>query len=108
MGNLTREQILARKMGQDVVEIEGGTVTVRGLNRHEAMTAAAIEDHYERDAFLLASGLVDPAMSVEDVKAWGEVDNTNTLETVSRRIGELSGMVEGAGKSRVPRAGRRS
>lgn len=109
MGNLTREQILARKMGQDVVELDdGGTVTVRGLNRHEAMITAGLEDHYERDAFLIAAGMVDPVMTVDDVKAWGEQDGTDTLEVVSRRIGELSGMVEGAGKSRVPRARRRS
>jgi hypothetical protein len=110
MGNLTREEILARKMGQDVVQLPdgSGTVTVRGLNRREALTASGIEDHYERDAYLVASGLVDPAMTVDDVKAWGESDDTNTIEVVSRAIGGLSGMVEGAGKSGVSRPRRRS
>lgn len=110
MGNLTREEILARKMGQAMVELPdgSGTVTVRGLNRREAMTVAGMDDHYERDAYLTSCGLVDPAMTVEDVKAWGENDETNTLEVVSRAIGELSGMVEGAGKSGVSRPRRRS
>jgi hypothetical protein len=110
MGNLTREAILARKKGHDVVELPDGdgTVEVRALNRREAMHIASIDDHYERDVFLIAAGMVDPVMTEDDVRAWGEEDDTGTLEAVSRRIGELSGMVEGAGKSRVPRARRRS
>lgn len=110
MGNLTREEILARKMGRALVELPdgGGTVEVRSLNRREALTAAGIDDHYERDAYLLSAGLVDPVMTVDDVKAWGEVSGTAILELVSRRIGELSGMVEGAGKSGVSRSRRRS
>lgn len=110
MGNLTRDQILARKLGHEVLDLPDGTgsITVRGLHRNEAMTVAALDDHYERDAYLIASGIVDPVMTVDDVKAWGEADGTDVLEFVSRRIGELSGMVEGAGKSRVPRTRRRS
>lgn len=110
MSNLTREQILARKVGHEVIELPdgSGTIEIRGLNRREALTVAEMEDLKERDAYLIASGLVDPAMSIDDVKAWGEVDGSDTLEFVSRKIGELSAMVEGAGKSRVPRTRRRS
>lgn len=109
MGNMTREAILARKLGRDTVEVpDGGTVEVRGLNRREAMHVAGIDDHYERDVYLIATGMVDPAMTEEDVIAWGDQDDSGTLEVVSQRIGELSRMVEGAGKSRVPRARRRS
>jgi hypothetical protein len=110
MGNLTREAILARKRGNDVIELPdgSGTVEVRGLNRREAMHVAGIEDHYERDVYLISAGMVDPVMTEDDVRAWGEEDDTGTLEAVSRRIGELSRMVEGAGKSSVSRARRRS
>lgn len=110
MGNLTRESILARKLGHRIVELPdgSGSVEVRALNRREALTVSDIEDVHDRDAYLLAAGLVDPVMTVEDVKAWGESDDTGTLEAVSRAIGELSGMVEGAGKSRVSRSRRRS
>lgn len=110
MGNLTKEQILARKLGHDVVELPdgSGTVEVRALNRREALHIAGIDDHQERDVYLIAHGLVDPEMTEDDVRAWGENDDTGTLEVVSRRIGELSGMVEGAGKSRVSRPRRRS
>lgn len=109
MGNLTREAILARKLGHDVVELPdgSGTVEVRGLNRGEALRLTAIEDHWERDICLVSAGLVDPVMTPDDVRAWGEQDDTGTLEAVSRRIGELSRMVEGAGKSGVSRSRRR-
>jgi hypothetical protein len=110
MGNLTREAILARKLGQRVVELPdgSGTVTVRALNRREALNVSDIDDVYERDAYMMSIGLVDPVMSVDDVKAWGEEDDTGTIEAVSRAIGELSRMVEGAGKSSVSRPRRRS
>lgn len=110
MGNLTREEILARKLGQRVVELPdgSGSVTVRALNRREALTVSDLDDLYERDAYMLSAGLVEPTMTVDDVKAWGEADGSGTIEFVSRAIGELSGMVEGAGKSSVSRPRRRS
>jgi hypothetical protein len=109
MANLTREQILARRLGRDVVEIgDGETVEVRGLNRHEAIAAGEIDDKTERDAYITATGMVDPKMTIEDVKTWGEQDAGGILERVSLRIGELSRMVEGAGKSGVSRPRRRS
>ena len=109
MGNLTREQILARKLGRDVVEIDDGeTVEVRGLNRHESIAAGEIDDKTERDAFIISCGMVDPQMTVDEVIEWGKNDAGGVLEAVSLRIGELSRMVEGAGKSRVSRARKRS
>lgn len=109
MGNVTREEILARKLGQDVVELpDGGTVAVRGLNRREAIAVGEVEAGLDRDALLISLGMVDPQLTVDDVLAWGAQDDSGTLEAVSRRIGELSRMVEGAGKSRVSRTRRRS
>jgi hypothetical protein len=109
MGNLTRDQILARKLGRDIVELpDGGTVEVRGLNREEAIQVGEVEAGLERDALLISLGMVDPVMGVADVKTWGQGDTSGTLEVVSLRIGQLSHMVEGAGKSGVSRPGRRS
>jgi hypothetical protein len=110
MANLTRDQILARKQGHEVFELPdgSGSVTVRSLNRREALHVAELENLRERDAFLISAGLVDPVMTPEDVLAWGDTDDSNTLEAVSRKIGELSSMVEGAGKSGVSRTRRRS
>lgn len=110
MGNLTREQILARKLGTGEVELPdgSGTVRVRGLNRREALEMARVGDIVERDIQMVALGLVDPKLSEDDVRMWGEHDDSGTIEAVSRRIGELSRMVEGAGKSRVPSVRRRA
>lgn len=109
MANLTRDEILARKLGHDVVPLPGGgTVEVRGLNRSEAIQVGEEEAGLDRDALLISLGLVEPTMTVDDVLAWGRSDDSGTLEIVSRRIGELSRMVEGAGKSGVSRTRRRS
>jgi hypothetical protein len=110
MSNLTRESILARKLGHQIVELPdgSGTVEVRALNRREALTVSAIDDLHERDTYMLSVGMVDPVMTAEDIVAWGEADDSGTIEAVSRAIGELSSMVEGAGKSRVSRSRRRS
>lgn len=109
MGNLTREQILGRKLGRDTVEIDDGeTVEVRGLYRRESIAAGEIDDKTERDAFIIATGMIDPVMTVDEVLQWGQNDAAGVLEKVSLRIGVLSGMVEGAGKSRVSRARKRS
>lgn len=110
---LTREQILARKMGRDVLAIDdaGGTVAVRGLNRTESIAVGEEQDHAVRDRMIIHFGLVDPALSIEDIAAWQEQDGggpDSALEKVSRKISELSGMVEGAGKSDVPAAGEQS
>lgn len=110
MGNLSKDQILARKLGHDVVTLPdgSGTVEVRGLNRRESMTVSAVDDAGERDILLMSYGMVDPVMTPDEVRQWGDSDDTGTLEVVSRRIGELSRMVEGAGKSGVSRSRRRS
>lgn len=111
---LTRDQILARKMGHDFVQIgddPDDVVQVRGLNREEAIALAVLDEPVERDRFLIATGLVDPIMTLDDVAAWGKQDGGgpgSALEKLSQRISELSSMVEGAGKSGVPRARRRT
>jgi hypothetical protein len=106
---LTRDEILARKTGGKTEEYKlsdgSGTVTIRGLTRNEAIRIRdAGGDLGERDNLLISLGLVDPAMTPEDVAAWGETAGEFIVMTeLSEAIGRLSGMVEGAGKSRVPR-----
>ena len=114
---LTREQILARKTAGNVGNTEeyqlsdgSGTVIIRGLTRNEAIRIRESDsDMGKRDDLLISLGLVEPAMSPEDVAAWGEADGQFVVMTeLSEAIGRLSGMTEGAGKSRVPRARKRS
>jgi hypothetical protein len=111
---LTREEILARKTGPKTEEYKlsdgSGTVTIRGLTRNEAIRIRDEQGGIDaRDNLLISLGLVDPAMTPDDVAAWGDAEGQFVVMTdLSEAIGRLSGMVEGAGKSGVPRTGKRS
>lgn len=98
---LTREEILARATGGEVVTLpSGGQVKIRGLSRNEAIGVQEREGAAARDNYVVATGLVDPAMSEDDVAAWGELPGgAGDLVEISREISRLSGMSEGAGKS---------
>lgn len=106
---LTRDEILARKGGAHTEEYKlsdgSGTVTIRGLTRNEAIAIRDTQGGIDaRDNLLISLGLVEPAMTPEDVAAWGEAQGQFVVMTdLSEAIGRLSGMVEGAGKSRVSR-----
>lgn len=110
---LTREQILARKTAGNTQEYKlsdgSGTVLIRGLTRNEAVRIRDTEGGLiTRDDLLISLGLVDPAMSPEDVAAWGEIEGQFVVMTdLSEAIGALSGMTQGAGKSRVSRPRKR-
>jgi hypothetical protein len=111
MGNLTREQILARKTGQGPCTLpDGSTVQIRGLTQKEVLEGQQIEDLNERTCFYVSKGLTDPALSYEDVLAWSESADAGDLTKISEDLQVLSRLTEGAGKSGVsgPRGRRRS
>lgn len=94
-----RARLLARRIGEDTVEVEGvGTLRVRGLNRDESIRVGACTDVAERDRIMLSLGVVDPALTVDDVAAWQAAAPGGEIEDVSRRIAELSKMVPAAAK----------
>lgn len=110
---LTREEILARKTEGHTEAYDlsdgSGTVTIRGLSRNEALKVRDAGTIAKGEDLLVSFGLVDPAMSPDDVAAWGDVEGQFMVITdLSEAIGRLSGMREGAGKSGVPRARKRS
>lgn len=102
MANLTRDEILARKVGRGTCTLpDGSTVTVRALTRDQVLHAQneAGGDASERDNWIVAMGLVDPVMSVDDVREWAEHGAAGDLTTITEMIAELSGLKQGAGKS---------
>jgi hypothetical protein len=102
MANLTREQILARKTGRGKATLpDGSTVAIRALTRDEVIGMQQIESIAERDNFIVSTGMTDPALSVEDVAAWAAGGDAGDLVAVSEAVAELSGLKQGAGKSRV-------
>lgn len=99
---LTREEILARKVGRGTATLpDGSQVTVRGLTRDEVVQAGEQDGTAERDNYIVHRGLVDPVLSLDDVRAWGANGAAGDITTISERVAELSGLKEGADKSGV-------
>jgi hypothetical protein len=110
---LTREQILARKVAGKTEEfkIDDDVVIIRGLTRDETLqmrNAGESGDLAATDNIMIHFGLVEPAMTVEEVAQWAAQDDAGTLVDLSQAIARLSRMGEGAGKSGVPRSRKRS
>lgn len=105
MANLTREQILARKTGKGTATLpDGSTVAIRALTRDEVLESQVAGSLSDRDNFLVATGMTDPKLTVEEVAAWASGADAGDLVAVSDGIAELSGLKQGAGKSGVPAA----
>lgn len=107
MANLTRADILARKLGRRVVELaDAGTVEIRGLSHEEVTLGNKFTDINERTAYMVSRGLVDPELSFDDVVEWSQQGAAGDIVQLAEAIGELSGLSEGAGKSGVQAARR--
>lgn len=105
MANLTREQILARKTGKGKATLpDGSTVAIRALTRDEVIEMQEMEGTADRDNFIIATGMTDPKLSVEDVAAWAAGGDAGDLVAVSEEIAWLSGLKQGAGKRDVAAA----
>ena len=108
MARLTREEILARKLGNDVVTLPGGgDVEVRALTFREVERGQKIADLTERTAFYVSIALVDPKMSAEEVAKWADEGEAGDLTHLSEQIQQISRLSEGAGKSGVRRTRKR-
>lgn len=103
MANLTREQILARKTGKGRATLpDGSTVAIRALTRDEVLASQDLDALTDKDNFIVATGMTDPKLTVDDVAAWAAAGDAGDLVAVSEAIAELSGLAQGAGKSGVP------
>jgi hypothetical protein len=94
-----KDLLFKPRLAEDVVEIPGiGGIRVRALNRQEAKRVQAIASDDERDLHMLAIGIVDPPLSVSEVRRWAEASPAGEMEPVSERIAELSGMLPSSPK----------
>lgn len=99
MANLTREQIIARKRGRETVTLhDGETVEVKGISRREAAEVAETPEGEQRDAVMISVGMVDPALSVDDVLEMFEDGKNGDVLLITAKIMELSGMAPGQAK----------
>lgn len=97
-----KKKLLTSRLSQDTVEVEGvGTVTVRGLSRADVLDLRkrVDEEKIDFEHGLVQAGMVDPAMSVEDVAAWQKASPAGELEAVTKKISELSGLTKEADKT---------
>lgn len=109
MGNLTREQILARKTGKGTATLpDGSTVAVRALTRDEVLASQELETLADKDNYIIAAGMTDPKLTAEEVGQWAASADAGDLVAISDAIATISGLKQGAGKSGVPSAGERS
>lgn len=103
---LTRAEILARKTGHGKATLpDGSEVAIRALTRDEVLEMQALEKLGDKDNFIIATGMTNPAMTIEDVAAWAAAGDAGDLVAVSEAVAVLSGIREGAGKSRVAASG---
>lgn len=88
---------------EDWVVLEGldKKVRVRGLSRHEVMHVQAQKGVLAVEQMTVSLGLLDPAMTTDQIKAWQKRSKGSEMEPVTRRIGELSGMIQGARKAAI-------
>ena len=99
---INRADLLKNRLDSDTIEIDGvGIIEVRALNRHEAHQVQSANDTATSERLILRFGVVEPALTESEIVAWMAASPAGEIERVSNRIAELSGIGEGAGKSKV-------
>lgn len=96
----SRAEILARKTGRGVVTIPDlGEFHIRALSRDEALRVHACESIGAGENLMVSLGLVDPALSADDVAEWAAAEGSaGELQALSMAIGKISGMTSQSGK----------
>lgn len=90
--------LTARPKTKDVELPDVGTVKVRGLTKAEVQ-AHTDEDGEVNEAGLIATGLVDPVLTIEEVVEWLTVAPVGDYADVMTAIRDLSGLNREAAKS---------
>lgn len=79
-----------------------GVIKIRPLTRLESLRvydATEEKGKGEGEAVLLHLGMVDPRLSLEEVREWQGIEGSSTvIQPVSQGIGVISGLSPGAGK----------
>lgn len=98
---MDKEALFVSRLPEDDVEIPGvGIVRVRGLSRHEMLTAGRLESKgvEAMERLMLHYGMVDPAIGEDDAARWQKVSPAGEIMPVVARINELSGIGPAAQK----------
>lgn len=96
------DELLSPRIGEGTVDIEGvGRFTIRAVTRAQALEVqkiGATGDVSGSENLLLHLGLVDPALTLDQVARWAECAPAGELQAISVAIGTISGMHDSAGK----------
>lgn len=99
---MDKECLFAKRLPEDDVEVEGvGTVRVRGLSRAEANAVKVHQGTEKLEQKILTFGMVNPALTEDEVARWLRAASYGELEPVLTRIGELSGLMDDSAKKAV-------
>lgn len=105
---MDKELLLKPRLQEDDVEIPGvGTVRVRALTRDEVIRVRKASDEQGLDGprvlilerKMLALALVDPELTEAEIGKWQRNAGAGEIDKVSRKVQEISGMLEDAGKA---------
>lgn len=98
------------RLNTDEVPIDGvGSVLVRGLSRHEMIEVFKLEDDRQRqDNLAVFYGTLEPKLTQDQVMAWRKTGSNEEIETIAKKINELSGVGKDAAKSEVSGDGEQS
>lgn len=95
---MDKELFLKPRLPTREVDLEVGTIVVRGLSRAERLACKGKEAE-EQHRLLFSMVFVDPPMTADDVDAWCQAALDSEVETVLAVVLELSGLGEGAAKA---------
>lgn len=107
MSAVDKAKLLAARSGNTrPVEVPGvGEVVVRGLTRAEVLTIQQKGDldAADMEALLVSLAMVEPALTLDEVKQWQTVAPAGELEPISAAVQELSGLQVAAVKAEMQR-----
>lgn len=95
-----KARLLERRVSEADVDLELGTVHVRGLTRGEVFAANKVagDDTERLERLIVARGLLDPAMTEAEVETWQRNSPAGEIEPVVQKIKLLSGLADDADK----------
>lgn len=94
-----KARLLKPRLPEDEVDVPGiGTIRVRGLSRAEAITVKGHQGTDKFEQMVLVFGVVDPALSEDEVSGWLQAASFDELDPVLTKIGQLSGLMDDSAK----------
>lgn len=96
---MDKELLFKPRLPEEDIEIPGvGTVRIRGLSRHEGIHVSNANGPEATERRALSLGMVDPALTEDEVGRWQRAAPAGELDPISEAITRLSGMAADSAK----------